>query len=71
MNIAIVRAFISMRKSLKDFTEINEQLTFLKNKLGEHDDQLNEIFSSIELLLEERKNLQEWNDRERIGFKKE
>lgn len=74
MNIAIVRAFISMRKLLKDFTAINEQLTILKNKIGDHDAQLNQIYEAIENMLDEQidkkaKEL-EWENRERIGFKK-
>ncbi|MBU3713703.1 MAG: ORF6N domain-containing protein [Ferruginibacter sp.] len=71
MNIAIVRAFVAMRNVLIDFKTINEQLKFLKEKIGEHDGQLNEIYNSIEMLLIQKKNLQDWNDRDRIGFKTE
>jgi len=56
---------------LIDFKTINEQLKFLKEKIGEHDGQLNEIYNSIEMLLIQKKNLQDWNDRDRIGFKTE
>ena len=71
MNIAIVRAFITMRNVLIDFKSINEQLNLLKEKIGEHDNQLNEIYNSIEMLLIQKKNLQDWNDRDRIGFNTE
>ena len=43
MNISIVRAFVAMRKSILDIKEISDQLSFLRDKIGNHDAQLNEI----------------------------
>ena len=43
MNIAIVRAFIAMRKSILDLKDVSTQLEFLRNRITNHDVQLNEI----------------------------
>lgn len=70
MNISIVRAFIVMRKSIININKISEQLLELKERVGSHDVQLNEIYTAIETLLDERSKQQDWHARERIGFKK-
>lgn len=69
MNIAIVRAFIAMRKNILDLKDVSSQLEFLKDKIANHDVQLNEIYSAIENLLDYNSSQVSWNDRERIGFK--
>jgi hypothetical protein len=69
MNIAIVRAFVAMRKAIVDLMDVSEQLEFLKNRIANHDAQLNEIYTAIENLLDEKVNQKDWQDRERIGFK--
>jgi len=46
-----------------------EQLRELKERLGEHDVQLNQIYDTIENLLEEKVEKKNWNERERIGFR--
>lgn len=43
MNIAIVRAFIALRKFAIQYKDILEQLDGLKEKIGSHDAQLNQI----------------------------
>ncbi len=68
MNIAIVRTFISLRKSVNRFSDIKDQLSELKERIGEHDVQLSQIYDSIENLLDEKANKQDWQNRERIGF---
>lgn len=69
MNIAIVRAFIAMRQSIIASTDFSAQLEYLKNKISNHDVQLNEIYTAIENLLDNNSNQKSWDDRERIGFK--
>ena len=72
MNIAIVRAFIALRQIAlkhKDFSEKLEELRMeMHNRLGEHDAQLNAIYTAIENLLEDKAGKKNWEDRERIGF---
>jgi len=70
MNIAIMRAFIEVRRVLLQQNDLREQLKQLKEKLGEHDVQLNQIYDAMENLLDEKGAQKKWDDRERIGFKK-
>ena len=70
MNIAIVRAFIGLRKMIIDHGQIIEQLKTLKDRIGGHDVQLDKIYEAIEALLSQKAETQKWQDRERIGFKK-
>ena len=48
VNISIMRAFIAMRKHLKDNREILTKLNQLDNRVTEHDKALDEIFDKIE-----------------------
>ncbi len=74
MNIAIVRAFIALRKFAAQYGDIIEQLHDLKERIGNHDAQLNQIYEALENLLDEKVELQakkdDWANRQRIGFKK-
>ncbi len=70
MNIAIMRAFVEVRKVLATEGDFKEQLKEIKERLGEHDGQLNQIYDALENLLDEKAAQRKWNDRERIGFKK-
>ncbi len=74
MNIAIVRAFIALRKFAAQYGELIEQLQELKDRVGNHDAQLNQIYEAIENLLEDKVEQQHekdtWKNREKIGFKK-
>ncbi|MFC4212823.1 ORF6N domain-containing protein [Pedobacter lithocola] len=69
MNIAIMSAFVDVRKILLKQNNINEQLTEIKERIGEHDVQLNELYDAMENLIDEKIAQLKWNDRERIGFK--
>jgi len=70
MNIAIMRAFVEVRKVLLKQNDLKEQLKEIRERLGEHDTQLNQIYDAMENLLDEKAAQRKWNDRERIGFKK-
>ena len=69
MNIAIVRAFVAMRKFAMQYSDLLEQLKELRERVGNHDTQLNQIYDAIENLLDEKQEQKSWRDRERIGFK--
>lgn len=69
MNIAIMRAFVEVRKLLLQQSDIKEQLKELKNHISGHDVQLNQIYDALENLLDEKAAEKKWNERERIGFK--
>ncbi len=51
-------------------TDLKEQLAQIKDRLGNHDAQLNQIYDALENLLDEKAAQRKWEERERIGFKK-
>jgi hypothetical protein len=54
MNIAIMRAFVEVRKVLLMQSDLKEQLKTIRDRLGEHDVQLNQIYDAMENLLDEK-----------------
>ena len=70
MNIAVVRAFIALRKIVLQKDKLADLFKQLKELIDEHDIQLGNIYDSIENLIEEKSNNKNWEERERIGFKK-
>jgi signal recognition particle GTPase len=70
MNIAIMRAFVEIRKIFLKQNDLKEQLKEIKERLGEHDVQLNSIYDAMENLLDEKAAQRKWDERDRIGFKK-
>ena len=68
MNISIIRLFIEMKKVLIKNASIKGQLQELRERIGEHDIQLNKIYDTIENLLDLSMNRVKWVDRNRIGF---
>jgi len=69
MNIAIMRAFVEVRHVLLLQSDMRAQLKQIKERIGEHDVQLNQIYDALENLLDEKAAQRKWDDRERIGFK--
>lgn len=69
MNIAIVRAFISLRQFAINYKDLAEQINELKQTVGNHNGQLTQIYDALENLLEDKATVKKWEDRERIGFK--
>ncbi len=70
MNIAIMRAFVELRRALLPQSHLRAQLEQLRQRMGEHDAQLNHIYDALENLLDEKAAQRKWGERERIGFKK-
>jgi len=75
MSIVVVRAFIELKKAALQYGGILGQIQLLKQHLGEHDVQLNAIYTALENLMDDKvdKELKEeiWSKRKRIGFKPE
>ena len=69
MNIAIMRAFVEIRRVLIQENDLREQLKQIKERIGEHDIQLNQLYDAMENLLDENAAQNKWEKRERIGFK--
>lgn len=70
MNIAIMRAFVAIRKIVLLDHEVKDQLKQIKERIEEHDGQLGQIYDAIENILDEKAAQRKWEDRQRIGFKK-
>ena len=70
MNIAIMRAFVDVRRVLLGQSDLRQQLNEIKDRISEHDAQLNQIYDAMENLLDEKAAQRKWDERERIGFKK-
>jgi len=68
MNIAIMRAFVEIRKIFLEQHDVRTQLAIIRERLGEHDVQLSQIYDSIENLLDEHVAQRRWDERTRIGF---
>ena len=69
MNIAIMRAFVEIRRILIQETDLRIQLNQIRERIGEHDTQLNAIYDAMENLLDEKAAQKKFGDRKRIGFK--
>ena len=70
MNIAIMRAFIAMRQFVLQYNDLAEQIVEIKQSVSNHNEQLDQIYSAIENLLDEKVEQKTWAERERIGFRK-
>jgi len=70
MNIAIMRAFIAIRKLTLKQMDLKDQLQQITERIEEHDAQLNQIYDAMENLLDDKIAQKKWDERERIGFKK-
>jgi hypothetical protein len=69
MNIAIMRAFVELRKFITGNKKIAEQIKELLERVDGHDVHLNQIYDAIENLLDEKGEKKSWEERKRIGFK--
>lgn len=65
-----MRAFVEVRKILLKENDLKEQLREIRQRMGEHDAQLNQIYDAMENLLDEKATHRKWEERQRIGFKK-
>ncbi|WP_300601687.1 ORF6N domain-containing protein [Niabella sp.] len=68
MNIAIMRAFVEIRRIVLEQGNIQDQLKQIQQRITEHDVQLSSIYDAIENLLDENAARRKWDNRERIGF---
>ena len=67
MNIAIVRAFISLRKTLLNIENLDINIKELELK---YDSQFEDIYEAIQFLMTENKEISTYNERTKIGYKK-
>ena len=70
MNIAIMRAFVELRRVLLIKSDFKLQLDLIKDRLSGYDAQLNQIYDVIENIMDETAAKNIWDNRTRIGFTK-
>jgi phage regulator Rha-like protein len=68
MNIAIMRAFVELRRILLIKSDFKLQLDLIKDRLSGYDAQLNQIYDAIENIMDETVAKNKWDNRTRIGF---
>ncbi len=68
MNIAIMRAFVGIHRIVLQQSDLKMGLKEIKQHLGDHDAQLNQIYDAMENLLDEKAAQRKWDERDRIGF---
>jgi len=72
VNIAIMRAFVEIRKTISLQSNLSQQIMELKNdleqRLGEHDIQLMEIYTVMERFLDEKTERKKWENRKKLGY---
>lgn len=66
MNIAIMRAFVSMRKMLIDNTELRLEIEEIRKKTNSHSKNIEQVFQYLDKLLKKKDNT---TPRKLIGFK--
>jgi len=64
VNIAIMRAFVQLRKIMATRRELARKLEELEGRLGKHDEQFKVVFDAIRALMEEPEKPR----RKKIGF---
>ena len=69
MHLNIMRAFVQVRKIIQNQNDFKQQLNDIKDKVANHEIQLNQIYDAMENLLDDKAGLKKWEDRERIGFR--
>lgn len=74
MNIAIVRAFISLRQYALNYKDLAIQINEIRQSVTNHSEQLNQIYDAIENMMDKKEEKKEqkrlWKERDPIGFKK-
>ena len=68
MNIAIMRVFVEIRKVLIQENDLREQLKQIKDRIGEHDIQLNQLYDAMENLLDENSGQKNGMQDKKLGL---
>ncbi len=56
MNIAIMRAFVALRKMLLNNTELRLEIEYIKKKVANHDKNIELVFQYLDELVEKKEN---------------
>lgn len=69
MNISVIRAFIALRQFAIKYKELADHIIELKESVGNHNDQLKQIYDTLENLPDEKVDQKSWQNREPIGVR--
>lgn len=67
VNIIIIRTFVLIRQHLLNYKELQMQIKRLEKKYNKN---FNDVYKVLELLLNDKQQKEDFDKRERIGFKK-
>lgn len=67
MSLMVVRAFILLRQMVYQYKDLDDKIRRLEKKYNK---QFKNIYEALKVLLYEKELQKDWNNRERIGFKK-
>lgn len=70
MNIAIMRAFIAVRKMMMQYSELASEVELIRKSVSNHGEQLGLIYEAIENIIDEQAEYKALQNRNRIGFMK-
>ncbi len=66
VNIAIMRAFVCIRKYALNYKDLAEKIATLEQK---HNRQFSDVYEALNLLLGENEKKVDWKNRKKIGYK--
>ena len=69
MNTPIMMTFIAVRKIIFHQMDLKLHLNEIRERLGEHDSQLNQIYDALETIPDEKAAEIKWDEREKTGLK--
>lgn len=70
MNIAIVRAFVSLKQYIVNYQDLAFQINEIRQTVSSHSEQLKQIYDAIENMLDEKEEKKiRWEQRQRTGFR--
>lgn len=67
VNIMIMRAFVLLRQHALNYKELEKRITELELKYNKN---FKDVYEALDLILSDKKEQTDWENRERIGFKK-
>jgi len=70
VNINIIRVFTKLRKLIASHSELVQQIEFLKENFSQHEQKIELIFDFLNRLQTEKTEEEDFQNREKIGYKK-
>jgi hypothetical protein len=67
VNIMIMRAFVLLRQYALKYNELNKRIAELELKYNK---QFKDIYEALDMLLSDKKDQSDWDNRDRIGYTK-